>query len=87
MMTFLRSVSIAFTTYTIIPMPVFEWKEDDTKYSMCAFPSPPSLALVTYSFISLRKSYTANTRNKGKAKVARKSLKNVTKGKTTECIC
>ena len=38
MMTFLRSVSIAFTTYTIIPMPVFEWKEDDTKYSMCAFP-------------------------------------------------
>ena len=38
MMTVLRSISIAFTTYTVIPMPVFEWKEDDMKYSMCAFP-------------------------------------------------
>ncbi len=34
----LRSIAVAFATYSIIPMPVFEWKDEDLKYSMCAFP-------------------------------------------------
>ena len=38
MMTFLRSVAISFTTYSVIPMPVFDWKDEDMKYSMSAFP-------------------------------------------------
>ena len=38
MITLLRSIAVAFTTYSRIPMPVFEWKDEDMKYSMCAFP-------------------------------------------------
>ena len=34
----LRSIAVAFSTYSIIPMPQFEWKKEDMKYSMCAFP-------------------------------------------------
>ncbi len=33
-----RSIAVAFSTFSIIPMPVFEWKEEDMRYSMCAFP-------------------------------------------------
>ncbi|HCM91578.1 MAG TPA: adenosylcobinamide-GDP ribazoletransferase, partial [Lachnospiraceae bacterium] len=34
----LRSIIIAFSTYSKIPMPRFEWKGEDMKYTMCAFP-------------------------------------------------
>jgi adenosylcobinamide-GDP ribazoletransferase len=34
----LRSVTVAFSIYSRIPMPVFEWTDDDRNYSMCAFP-------------------------------------------------
>lgn len=33
-----RSMAIAFSTYSKIPMPFFEWKEEDMRYSMCFFP-------------------------------------------------
>lgn len=33
-----RSIAIVFSTYSKIPMPIFEWKEEDLRYSMCAFP-------------------------------------------------
>ncbi|MCR5421247.1 MAG: adenosylcobinamide-GDP ribazoletransferase [Lachnospiraceae bacterium] len=38
MISILRSVIVALSTYSIIPMPQFEWKDKDLKYSMCAFP-------------------------------------------------
>ena len=34
----LRSFVIAFSTYSKIPMPHFEWKEEDMRYSLCFFP-------------------------------------------------
>lgn len=37
-MRILRSMAIAFSTYSKIPVPVFEWKEEDMRYSMCFFP-------------------------------------------------
>lgn len=33
-----KSMAIAFSTYSKIPMPMFEWKEEDMRYSMCFFP-------------------------------------------------
>jgi len=33
-----RSFAIAFGTYSKIPMPHFEWKEEDMRYSLCFFP-------------------------------------------------
>lgn len=33
-----RSMAIAFSMYSKIPMPQFEWKEEDMRYSMCFFP-------------------------------------------------
>ena len=34
----LRSMIVAFSTYSKIPMPQFEWKEKDMTYSLCFFP-------------------------------------------------
>ncbi len=34
----LKPVIIAFSTYSKIPMPRFEWKKEDLRYTMCAFP-------------------------------------------------
>ena len=33
-----KSIAIAFSMYSKIPMPQFEWKEEDMRYSMCFFP-------------------------------------------------
>lgn len=33
-----RSFVIAFGTYSKIPMPHFEWKEEDMRYALCFFP-------------------------------------------------
>lgn len=33
-----KSMAIAFSTYSKIPMPIFEWREEDMRYSMCFFP-------------------------------------------------
>ena len=37
-MRIIKSFCIAFSMYSKIPMPQFEWKNDDMKYSMCFFP-------------------------------------------------
>lgn len=34
----LKSMIIAFSMYSKIPMPQFEWKEEDMKYVLCFFP-------------------------------------------------
>lgn len=34
----LRSIIVAFSTYSKIPMPRFEWKKEDLRFTMCAFP-------------------------------------------------
>lgn len=33
-----KAIAIAFSTYSKIPMPIFEWKDEDMRYSMCFFP-------------------------------------------------
>lgn len=34
----LRSIAAAFSLYSRIPMPSFEWKDEDMRFCMCAFP-------------------------------------------------
>ena len=34
----LKSLIIAFSIYSKIPVPQFEWKEEDMKYMLCFFP-------------------------------------------------
>ena len=34
----LKSMVIAFSIYSKIPVPQFEWKEEDMKYMVCFFP-------------------------------------------------
>ena len=38
-MKILRTIAVTFAQYSRIPMPHFDWKEDDLKYSMSVFPS------------------------------------------------
>lgn len=33
-----RNIAVAFSMYSRIPMPIFEWKEDDTKYAIAFLP-------------------------------------------------
>ena len=37
-MTVIKSFFIAFSIYSKIPMPQFEWKDKDMEYSLCFFP-------------------------------------------------
>lgn len=37
-MTILQTIAVAFSMFTAIPMPQFEWNEKNMKYSLCAFP-------------------------------------------------
>lgn len=37
-MDILKSMAVAFSTYSRIPMPQFEWEEKNMRYSMCFFP-------------------------------------------------
>ncbi len=37
-MTILRAMAVAFSTYSRVPVPYFEWKKSDIKYSLCFFP-------------------------------------------------
>lgn len=37
-MIFIRSLMVALSTYSIIPMPDFEWNEKNMKYAICFFP-------------------------------------------------
>ncbi|WP_341876656.1 adenosylcobinamide-GDP ribazoletransferase [Defluviitalea saccharophila] len=37
-MRILKSIVIAFSIYSKIPVPQFEWKEEDMKYMLCFFP-------------------------------------------------
>lgn len=36
-MTIFKSIAVAFSLYSAIPMPQFEWKEEDMRYSGCFF--------------------------------------------------
>ena len=38
-MKLLKAMAIAFSIYSKIPVPQFEWKEEDMKYAMCFFPA------------------------------------------------
>ncbi|MCR5001508.1 MAG: adenosylcobinamide-GDP ribazoletransferase [Lachnospiraceae bacterium] len=50
----LRTMIIAFSTYSKIPMPRFEWKKEDLRFTMCAFPLVGlAVALVQYGAYSL----------------------------------
>ncbi len=35
---FFKSIAVAFSMYSKIPMPRFEWKNEDMKYMLCFFP-------------------------------------------------
>lgn len=37
-MKLLKAMAIAFSIYSKIPVPQFEWKEEDMEYMMCFFP-------------------------------------------------
>ncbi|MBR6569913.1 MAG: adenosylcobinamide-GDP ribazoletransferase, partial [Clostridia bacterium] len=37
-MRLIRSLAIAFSTYSRIPMPQVEWSDENRKYTMCFFP-------------------------------------------------
>ena len=37
-MKLLKALIISFSMYSGIPMPQFEWKEEDMKYMLCFFP-------------------------------------------------
>lgn len=37
-MSVLKSICISFSIYSKIPMPQFDWKEEDMKYTLCFFP-------------------------------------------------
>ena len=37
-MKFIKSFFIAFSFYSKIPVPQFEWKQEDMKYALCFFP-------------------------------------------------
>ena len=37
-MRFLRTIAVTFAQYSRVPMPRFEWKDEDMRYSMAVFP-------------------------------------------------
>ena len=37
-MTFLKTIAVAFSTYSALPMPQFPWDEQHMRYAICAFP-------------------------------------------------
>lgn len=37
-MTFVKSLLVALSTYSIVPVPQFEWNEKNMKYAICFFP-------------------------------------------------
>ena len=37
-MRIIKSFFIAFSMYSKIPMPPFEWKDEDMRYALCFFP-------------------------------------------------
>jgi len=37
-MRFFKTIAVAFSTYSAIPMPLFPWEEKHTRYAICAFP-------------------------------------------------
>lgn len=37
-MTFLKTIAVAFSTYSALPMPQFPWEERNMRYAICAFP-------------------------------------------------
>lgn len=37
-MTLLKTVAVAFSTYSALPMPQFPWDEKNMRYAICAFP-------------------------------------------------
>lgn len=37
-MRIVKAMIIAFSMYSQIPMPQFQWKDEDMKYMLCSFP-------------------------------------------------
>lgn len=37
-MTVLRSIAMAFSMFSVVPMPMVEWKKENMKYMLCALP-------------------------------------------------
>lgn len=37
-MTFFKTIAVAFSTYSALPMPQFPWEERNMRYAICAFP-------------------------------------------------
>ena len=37
-MTFFKTLAVAFSTYSALPMPQFPWEEQNMRYAICAFP-------------------------------------------------
>ena len=53
-MTVLRSLLIAFSTYSRIPVPQVEWNEENRRYSMCFFPLVGlAIGLVLWGWVAL----------------------------------
>lgn len=38
MMTFFQTAAVAFSMFSAVPMPQFEWNEKNMRYALCAFP-------------------------------------------------
>ena len=38
-MTFMKSLLVALSTYSVVPVPQFEWNEKNMKYAICFFPA------------------------------------------------
>lgn len=61
----LKSVAIAISMYSRIPMPQFEWKEKDMKYAICFFPIVGLfIGIIEYLFWILGRSIYASSLTK-----------------------
>ena len=49
-MTFLKSIALAFSTFSIIPMPRVDWNEKNMRYMMAAFPLVGVFIGILYEF-------------------------------------
>ena len=53
-MTFFKTLAVAFSTYSALPMPQFPWEEQNMRYAICAFPLVGAVcgaALLLWSFL------------------------------------
>lgn len=59
-MKIIRNIIVAFSMYSRIPVPIFEWKEDDTKYAIAFLPLIGAvIAAMEYAVFLLGETYEA----------------------------